>query len=351
MKRLAFVTAGAAALACLMPAAPTMAASGNATANLTAPIVTVKSTGGQALKMSIAAAKESSGKSLTIRLESNTSKSDESHTWTFPLGSTGLTYTSPKGKLATGSKLGAYGALSLAFRKVSASTKSCTGTNGPTKVTTTVVKFKGTINFAARDNSKASAWGSVKKGSASSPYTFGKKKGVYLTTTNGFCNQHFSSGFKCYELWTWTASQQSSVGTANLEGDHRVTGSTTVSTIEAFTGGLLSSPKNASRLDLTIVKAPAPQFNGSASPNTLHASTTSGTAASGGGTMTASQAGNNTPAGKCTKSDGSTGHESGTFYPASWTNDSQKLTINQAIGGAFSVANGSQGYFEHFTFN
>ena len=351
MKRLALVTAGAAAIACLTPAVPTMAAGGSATANLNAPTVSVKSTGGQTLKMSISASKDSSGTSLQMRLERNSSASDESHTWTLPLAKTGLSYSSPKGKLATGTKLGSYGSVALTFTKVSSSTKSCAGGNGPTKVTTTTVKFKGTINFAARDDTKASSWGSVKKGSSSAPYKFGQKKGVYVTTTNGACDVKITRGFKCYDLWTWTVNQQSATSMATLGGERRVEGSTTTSTITAFRGGLLSSPKNASRLDLTIVKAPAPQFNGSANPNTLHASTTAGTAASGGGTNAATQNGSNQAAGKCTKPDGSTAHESGTFWPSTWTNDSQKLTINQAIGGKFTIADNGQGYFQHFTFS
>jgi hypothetical protein len=347
MKRLAVIVAGAAGIACCLPAAPTMAAAGNATANLSAPLVSVASTSGQSLNMSISASKGSSGTTLAVRLEHKNSKSDEVHTWSFPLANTGLTYSNPKGKLATGNKLGQYGELSITFRKVSSSTKSCTGFNGATKVTTTVLTFKGMINFAARDDTKASPWGSVKKGSSSSPYNFGKKKGVYITTTNGACNAKITNNTKCFELWSWNASRQSASGIANFEGDRR--GS--VSTITAFSESLLSSPKNSARIDSTTVGAPAPQFNGNANPNTLHVSTSSGTAASGGGTMAATQNGANNPAGKCTKSDGSTAHETATFWPAKWTNDSQKLTVMQAIGGAFSVPDNSDGYFQHFTFS
>ena len=327
-------------------------AAGNASANLSAPLVSVKSTGGQTLSMSISASRSSSGTTVAVQLDRRSSKSDESHSWNFSVSKSSLSYSSPKGKLATGSQLGAYGALSLAFTKVSSSTKSCGSiSGGTTKVTTTTVKFKGKINFAARDDTKASSWGSVKKGSTSSPYTFAGKKGVYISTTNGPCDVKITNANKCFDLWTWEASPQNPNGIANLGGQRRVQGSTTVSNITALNEQLLSSPKNASRIDSTTVKAPAPQFDGSANPNTLHASTASGTASSGGGTMTATQSGQNSSAGKCTKAGGGTAHESATFWPATWTNDSQKLTIKQAIGGNFSVADNTDGYFQHFTFS
>lgn len=335
-----FAVAAVAAGTVALPATGAGAATLHPTREFTAPSVSVVTTTGVRVNLSIDMLRDR-GASLDVDLNRGGSSYAEDHDWTFYVNGSSLTYSKGKGSLLTARQLGAYGSLRLSFAKVSQSTRSCHNDNGgATTVTNIKAAVKGIVVFNARStSSQTSKWGSVRKGSSTNRYHFGHKYAHYVTTTNGPCRVTFrqpAGNPQCVSATVWMGPM------AGVSSMRFVTGDSQEgfgSEVEGLRMVSLSYPAGAMRMDYVGATTPDPVLDTTGAQPVLTVTTNAGTKASGSATLTATAAPTAAPDQPCTDA-GTTKTESITDYAtADYTNGSTPLTLTSNVGGNISVPN------------
>ena len=340
----AFAVAAIAAGVVAMPAAGANAAVLHPTKEFTTPTVTVTTSTGVKVRLSIDMLRDGYA-SMDVDLHRTNSKQAEDHDWTFDVNGTDLTYSKGKGTLQTGKQLGVYGYLKLSFTKVTQSTHSCKNDNGAsTQVTHVKAYVKGVVVFKARSSySTSSKWGSVHYGTSTKPYHFAHNYAQYFSTTNGRCGVTFrqpAGNPECVSAMQWqgpmagVTSMRFVTGASQQGFGAQIVGVRMVS---------LSHPANATRMDFVGVTAPDPVLDTTGAQPVLTVSTTTGSAASGSATLTATAAPTPQPDSPCTdagtaKTESISDYETADYANGS-TADPAPLTLTSNVGVNISVPN------------
>jgi hypothetical protein len=259
----------------------------------------------------------------------------ETHTWSFSLKSSVLSYNAAtgRGRLSTGKLLKGFGSLKLSFAKTSQSTGRCVPNN---PAAGKEIRVKGRLAGKVFFNTQSGThgWGAV--GSHAHKVTFHGANEVVLTETG--CPAGFGGGSNaCVRGLIWSGPFVSAKGGGtSVEGVVTRTGRRTVSTIIFDRSVTLHHPSGASRTDSLVAKEPAP---------TVHAGslsiTTSGHLITGSATITDTTSAPNDYA--C-KSGGKTRTEKTVDYTGDWA--ASHLTANfSATGRATAPATASNTSF------
>jgi hypothetical protein len=341
----AFAVAAVAASAIALPAAGANAAVLHPTKEFTTPTVTVTTTTGVKVHLSIDLLRDGYA-SMDVDLNKATRKQAEDHDWTFDVKGSDLTYSKGKGTLQTGRQFGPYGFLKLSFTKVAQVSRSCHNDNGAaTKVTNVKASVKGTVVFKARSSyTQSSKWGAVRYGTSTKPYHFGYNYAHYISTTNGRCGVTFhepAGNPACVSGTLWQGP------VAGVSSMRFVTGASQQgfgAQIEGLRMVSLSYPSNATRMDFVGVTAPEPVLDTSGAQPVLTVSTTSGSAASGSASLTATAAPTAQPDSPCTdagttKTESISDYETADYTNGTAANGSAPLTLMSNIGNNISVPN------------
>jgi hypothetical protein len=309
--------------------------------------VTVQTTTGQALKLSVAAFKDIA-KSDTGQVSVNVTLSTgqpvafgETHVWSFQTSRRAFTFhqDSGRGTLATAKALGAFGSLDLSFDKTKRDVENCA-------VRGTMTTFTGTLRGAVHFHS-SSAWG-----------RFDKRR-LNFTTPNTIAIDHDCDQGEqgdeddqggCEESITWSgptaivpdgvATEYGSViFTGEREDRPRITGVRNVH---------LSAPNGAARADYLVSEAEPPQASG----DTLAIATKPHRTIGGSAMISGGQ---EAPpvTGKCT--DASSGQQvdeqTAGFFGATWASPANDpLTFDFAAAPNFTASTGGSASWNHTTF-
>jgi hypothetical protein len=307
--------------------------------SLDSAVLKVKGSHGRKLYLLVASEKHTGVGRVGLSVQLSTSPrfgSGETHTWSFSLKSSDLTYNAVTGRgaLSSGKSLKSFGSVKLSFTKTSQSTGDC-DPNNPSAGKEIRVKGKlaGKVFFNTRSGKHG--WGTV--GSHVHRVTFHAPDDVILTETG--CPAGFGGGSSsCVRGLVWSgpfASTKGGGGTS-IEGVVTKVGSRTVSTVTVNRSVTLHSPSGASRVDTLIVKEPAPSVHA----GTLRI-TTSGHLITGSASIVSSSSSPNNFS--CT-SGGKAKTEKTIDYTGAWT--AKHLTANfSATGKATVPATGSNTSF------
>ena len=336
-----------------IPAAGAGAATLHPTKELRTPTVTVTTSTGAKVQLSIDMMR-GGGAMLDVDLSKGTRNYAEDHDWSFDVDGSILSYRDGKGTLLTGKQLGPYGSLRLTFTKVAQATRSCRNDNGAlTKVTSVKASIKGVVAFKARSsNTQASKLGTVRRGAASAPYHFGGRYAHYISTTNGSCGLSgppMSGTPDCISGTFWSGPM---AGSSTLRvvsgGSEQGFGAEIVGTRLVS----LSYPANAMRMDFIGVNAPDPVMDTSGANPVLSVTTNPTGPATGSATLTATAAPTSQPSSACKAGSTTQSQDISDYESAAYENGSSPLTVASLVGSDITVPNSpDQAAFTDFSYS
>jgi len=269
----------------VVTASPAAAAPTPTQLELNGHAVTVTTSTGQTLRLTVAAFKnitdgDKSKVSINVTLATGKAASfGETHRWSFPAPRSAFVFHRHKGKavLVSGASLGDYGSLDLTFHKRSREVEQC-GLGG------TETAYLGVLRGAVHFRS-SSSWGRVNDKDLSF-------KAHNEVVVDASCEEAEGAGdeeeAECHQSTSWvgpTATVPGGLttqyGSAFVSGGPKrpsITGTRTVS---------LSSPHGAGRADYLVAESAAPQLD--SGTNTLSITTKPGTRISGAATISGGQ--------------------------------------------------------------
>jgi len=254
--------------------------------------------------------------------------SGETHLWTFQAKAGTFSYSHGKGRVATGKQMGKYGLMDLSFRKKSQSTSQCAGGQG------TVTRIVGSLHGKVFLNTETGSHGWGTAGSKHRSMTFSGKNTISILSSGCPIGSGGGSTPPCTRGTFWSAPYANGL---SIYGSV-VKAQRTVSTITATRSVTIAKPAGASRLDEMIAKEPAPAQQGS----NLQI-TTSGTAITGGATISGSSPSNNSY--QC-KVGGQSHTEHNSVYTGSWSpKPSSALAVHFQATGRLSGPQSGTGSF------
>jgi hypothetical protein len=255
--------AGGATAAPHMGARPAVAMSFSVGAvGLDSTALKVKGAHGRTLYLTVSAEKHPGIGMASLSVELSTSPhfgAGESHTWSFTLKPSVLSYNSGAGRgtLSTGRALKSFGSLKLSFRKRSQSTGSC-DPNDPSvgKQIQVTGRLAGRVFF--NTGSVEHGWGSV--GSHKHSLTFHAPDRVFLVEKG--CPAGFGNGASCFRGLFWSGPFVNiKGGGTSVSGTVAKVGSRTESTISFDRFVTLHHPLKAQRIDTLTVREPSPTLH------------------------------------------------------------------------------------------
>jgi hypothetical protein len=229
--------------ALLLLGAPHAAAATAKYMSLNSSIKSVKTSSGKSLHLTVMAFKNTttgntSKASVTIYLTTGASPFSvgETHGFSFQLPRSDFSYSAPTGKLSSasssGSKLGAYGSMSLKFSKTSQSSRHC-------KLSGSMTTIKGSLKGSFHFSTKTSAWGSV----GGSSFSFATPNFMFLSSG---CNDGGGGTQTCFSGLNWSGPTASAFTSGS---SMTISGGTKSNIISVNRNVTLSKPSGATRSD------------------------------------------------------------------------------------------------------